>query len=761
MENLKDVFQKAVNELLQDKKLGDKDLMANPVDLNADKSYPIDAGDVTFSIGAKAALGIQLFNDENDADPDKLIATKNAPVTFTPATEAYLKYIADVSAKANGNADLSSIGFNLESSLDLKSGYYSKHGSADKIKDAFISDLGEFLTIFKFDDIKKLAVGNLLFFKAEGKLKSNLKISWSNIFTQSMSSLTSSLPFPLTLDIKLTPTLSAEFAVEIHDTFEYVIKKVQGNRCRVSVNKTKSQNTSGSFGASVGVEFSKPDELKTQLNDLLDKIIKSIFKFSTTDIDKAIQDVKDKVASEEQKSSLGQVAKTLGLTGYVDNIIDAIEQKWTALKSKVNDSIGTVAKLNATLSFSYEYEKISEGSELLSLEMDTASLEGYHGELLRFNSHRLLTDLRRPGGIPSANQISYLNQQSLEIKKTWGFGFTVFDFSLFGKDFSDSKPTRRINLQNQQQISIVNSRGYKWKLGKGSGTWLTEVTANMPSFSAGVNPTMNEFQLKIYMNMALTDPHVTEADLRHYLDLSVLWQCMSQSDVDAVVNKYLPSLNNQQATFETKFSITESGTKTIFDQILGNGWNDTNKALMAKSMAAAMPYWSDFPIRTNVAAREAAYQSLWLTYLSDPEIDLSSLAHMAYDIIRKFPGNEMLAALEKNAGYSNTGLALADVIYTNPNLFVDCSAFIKGVSDLEGKVNSNFPFGNFPSKNRVDESYPKMAQFFTQSFYVRTLGSFLLRYANGNPLLRKEVTSVTTITYTEGGQEQSVNISKI
>src|ERR1700754_2489496 len=112
MEDLSETFH-AIKDLLHPKALKEKDLMAhdNPISLKADKSYPISLDQVTFSFGLGAGMDVFLFNDEDDKDDNAFLGTRDTPVLFNTASEAYLKYAAKVSAKASGQVTLADIGF--------------------------------------------------------------------------------------------------------------------------------------------------------------------------------------------------------------------------------------------------------------------------------------------------------------------------------------------------------------------------------------------------------------------------------------------------------------------------------------------------------------------------------------------------------------------------------------------------------------------------------------------------------------------------
>jgi hypothetical protein len=759
MENLEEIFL-PVAELLTDKKLKDKDLMTKPVEVKAEKSYPIDQGDVTFSIGSQASLSAQLFNDENDVDPEGFIsAAPSTYISFKPASQAYLKYQAAVLPKANAKGTIQDIGFEFEAEGGVKAAYYKAHSNNEIIRDAFTGDVTKILTIFKWDDVKQLAVNDAVSFNVGGKLSAGLKISWSNIFSQSMSALTSSLAQPLTLDLNLSPELTASFNVTVSDQFSYFIKRTKADQLFVAVSKIKSSKTTGSLGASIGVSFSKPEELEKQLNALVDELIKAIVKKAGSSVEKAIETVKNGTGSAAQNTLIAEVAELLGLTGVAD-LITKLEGRWKKLKEDIKASIKKVAEVNAELSFTYEYERIKEGKELLSINLPDAGLKSYHPSLLRFKLSDLLEGLSK-GSIADAELVSYINQKSLTIKKSWGFGLKVFGKEfLKGQDFDTNttteKETLRINFNKQKQVTQQRAVGYTWKLGVGEGKWLTEINAQMKNYSAAPEPLFSEVALSWYLNMVTKDPRVKEGDLRAYLDMGVLWGSVQQHDVNILVEKYMPLLKNKTATFESKLILSEMATRTVIQQAGFHQSDKTNLEYMARSLAAAMSYFEGIALRMDVQAREEAYAPLWLDYLKSPDQNTRDLAAKAFYHLRQQPHAEPgLLALEKKAGFNNQGIWFADVVYTNPP-FKTCDLLFKGLADLGSKISNNAPLAN-----NFLSATDKLSGTAKQSYFVRTLGSFLSRYASQNSMLKKEVQRVFTITYQEGDVEQVINLAVV
>jgi hypothetical protein len=337
MEDLSQTYH-ALKDLLHPKALKEKDLMShdNPISLKADKSYPISLEDITFSFGLGAAMDVYLFNDEDDKDDNAFLGTKDTPVVFNTAGEAYLKYGAKVSAKANQQVTLADIGFDIDLSASgsAKAVYYKRHVNTELVRDAFANDLKHFKTIFKWEDVVSLEENDALGFLANGNLSCNLKISWSNILATGISVLSSQLPLPVTLDISLVPSLTAEFNVSVTDDFAYLLKKQANDQYLISIAKKKSTAKTAALGASIGVQFGDPDTLGQQVGGICDKIIQSVLGNTITEINTAVQNFK-----AGKKSPIVEKLFTLFQLDKLPAPIDILTPKLKQLEQDVIDAV--------------------------------------------------------------------------------------------------------------------------------------------------------------------------------------------------------------------------------------------------------------------------------------------------------------------------------------------------------------------------------------------------------------------------------------
>lgn len=750
---------------LTNKALKDKDLLADetPMDLRTEGAESVNIQGVTFTIGAGARVSIKLFNDEDDKDEDEFVGAKDASISFDSQSEAYLKYTNAISGKLDANLPVSSVGFDLSltSEGNAKSVFYKKHSNTDIINTAFLADISHYHTIFDPADIESLKESDALAFLVNGSLSSSIKISWSDIFSSSLSLLAGILPVPVTLDLNLTPSLMATVNFSVKDDFRYFIKKLPNEECLVIFKKGKVTSMGISAGAAIQVGLSNSNELEQQLNELYGKIIESVFGHTADEIDSALQTVKSDIADESQEEVVKQLLAYFKLD-KIPNSINILIDKIDAIKKIIPDKIKAIANASLELSFSYQYKRLSEENEILSVKLPTAELianNKYHTDLLKFKLGRLLDDLR-DNKVTGAVVNSYLNEKKLTVNKSWGFGLQIFDFNLLGKDYTDLKDVVRTNLGNTaQQISMERVLGYKWSLGKPAGSWKGLITADMAGYSKQAIPGMDEFDISMLVNQISETTRLRENDFRDLIDFAVLWGAIKAANVTNVVTKYLPKVNikDKKVMAEHKLLFSPAAFKLLMRTISNIGWNGLNLKYLAMAMGASMTYISDYQFRRDPATRQQTYGGLWLGYLNDfdPNTDPADFAAAAEGVIRGMGNPDNLAQFEADPGNWIFGDTYAGVIRSNPSLQSDLKDFILGVQNLNNAVQQHSQYTSF------NNAYKKISGVFSQSFSLRTIGSFLMLYARDLNIL-SEISQVFTITIDpDGDAPEVINFSII
>ncbi len=737
-------------ELKSGKSLNDPALLVSPVKLSASKEFDYSIGGFAFSIVPEASMTISLFNSSEDVDPDKLIDSTQAIIPFDPANDAYLKYAFNVGATGSGEGAAGGLSLNLSISKIFSTGLYRKHSASDTVPMAVVKDVQSFMSIFDWSSVQALDVGDALFTGARGKLEGKLGFSWSDIFTKSMSALTQILPNNLTLDIQMSPSVSVGFNASIEDNYLCAMTRTGADEFKVSINKTKSSTLDGSIGANVGVQFADPEALETQLNEIVDKIIASVTAYAGN-VAELIQKFQTDSLNANEKEALDKILKRLKLDALTDpvaslnTLIDDIEEK-------AKNTTKAIASASASVSFEYEYSRISENQELLSATITQDALQVLHPELVGFKADALLDKTISPNSGVTLDH--YLNQKTLTVKKSWGFGLSLLGKPVFsGKEIRKTVSSTQTNETGDQQLSLDQIMGYQREWMGESTDWVTDFNAKMPQFST--SPSLNEFDYSFYVQITSGRKVRKAKHLKPLLDLGVMWGAIDETEIPRLVDKYLATFKGEVITADTQLTYKPTATLALIQQLGQLGWNNATIGLLAKAMASSMSYWDNFPLRQSVSKRTTAYSPVWQDYLSNPNQALNDVALKAKSALSAYGGvSPMLVNKEGQAGHDPSDDFMANLIYQNPTTASDAKAFIDGLAMLKTGIAAQSSF-----ENSFNPAYDKISEFFNQSFYVRTLGCLLSEFANMNPGIDGSVERVFTLTWGEGDDEQTVSLA--
>ncbi len=737
-------------ELKSGKSLNDPTLLVSPVKLSASKEFDYSTGGFAFSIVPEASMTISLFNSSEDMDPDKLIDSTQAIIPFDPTNDAYLKYAFNVGATGSGEGAAGGLSLNLSISNIFSTGLYRKHSASDTVPMAVVKDVQSFMSIFDWSSVAALEVGDALFTGARGKLEGKLGFSWSDIFTKSMSALTQILPNNLTLDIQMSPSVSVGFNASIEDNYLCAMTRTGTEEFKVTINKTKSSTLDGSIGAIVGVQFADPEALETQLNEIVDKIIASVTAYAGN-VAELLQKFQTDSLNANEKEALDKILKRLKLDALTDpvaslnTLIDDIEER-------AKNTTKAIASASASVSFEYEYSRISENQELLSATITQDALQVLHPELVGFKADALLDKTSIPNSGVTLDH--YLNQKTLTVKKSWGFGLSLMGKPVFsGKEIRKTVSSTQTNEKGDQQLSLDQIMGYQREWMGESTDWVTDFNVKMPQFSP--SPTLNEFDYSFYVQITSGRKVRKAKHLKPLLDLGVMWGAIDETEIPRLVDKYLATFKGEVITADTQLTYKPTATLALIQQLGQLGWNNATIGLLAKAMASSMSYWDNFPLRQSVSKRTTAYSPVWQDYLSDPDQALNDVALKAKSALSTYGGvSPMLVNKEGQAGHDPSDDFLANLIYQNPTTASDAKAFIDGLAILKTDIAAQSSF-----ENSFNPAYDKISEFFNQSFYVRTLGCLLNEFANINPGIDGAVERVFTLTWGEGDDEQTVSLA--
>ncbi|WP_431214104.1 hypothetical protein ACQ86N_04305 [Puia sp. P3] len=516
------------------------------------------------------------------------------------------------------------------------------------------------------------------------------------------------------------------------DDFAYLLTKLPDGRYRICVTKKKTTSENVSLGASIGVQFADPTTLGQQVGAICDKVIQSVLGNTITEINTAVQNFR-----QGKKSPIVEKLFSLFHLDQLPQPIDLLTPKLKQLETDISNTVTKLATDSVHLSFSYQYGRIQDDQEILSILIGGDDLKNYHSDLLKFKTGALLDSIRK-NAIPYT-LVSYLNQKVLTITKSWGLGLTLFDFTLLtSSDYEKSTTNVQTDLQGtNRKVQIDREKGYKWRLLKATGSWSGQISAAMTDFSP--TPTLEKFGYTFLLNTVLKDPSVGDNDLRSYLDSAAVWMAVNPSDIEGLVQKYA-AVKGKEVLIEGKLVFPDKVIRTLLQQIAADGWGTASKKQLPRAMGAAMTWLPDYRSRSNMQARQDMYAPLFAEYLDNPDQEIEDLASLAETEIQGLGDEDHLAEFEADRDNWTFGNTFAGVIRSNPGLQGCLKNFVTGMIDLQNKMEKGAAYTVF------DQAYDNIRDCLQYSFASITVGRFLLLYASDLNLL-KDVRRVLTLSY--------------
>lgn len=762
-----------IKQVFGDKTLADKEFtLSKFADVQVEKPVELDA--VSFAFSASGTFQTQLFNSPDDQDDDRLIGSQ-PDATIQPLTsEAWLKHQVRSDLKASAGLELSAFGFDIngEKSLIFKS--YKVHDNPTAtLQKAFTQDFTPFLFLAKRSHLKQLKPREVLAVHLPGKLNTALTLSWSDLFTGSLSAFSNLLTTDQVLSLELGPKLDVRFSVDIQDDFSLIIRKNTTGTYELFLKKTQSKQLAGKLAATIDVGFSDSDAVKKVLGDVTEGLLSPL----KGKIQPILQKNPLAKLSDSEKAIVAQVG---GALGFSADLIATVADFETVLDEKVGSVIKTVATARMKFGFAYEYNRVSSTDVFLRAELSETALDQYHSGLIRFkleeftdirgNRHRgLLTDYRlaeaaqtQPEGVVLKD---YLKEQTTKRSQSWGFSLGINKWVLKGTDHVQLKEVIRENGRNNRQVAFVGTRGYDGNFFGSKHNWKVDFNAEMDQFSQLSMPLVNELKYGLYLLMEWEkgQPFNNET-IRDIVDQAVLWNVLGPNQFDAVVEQLSDLFGSEDVT-NGSASIHLKISADAFHPMLNNisfliqHKPDTNASLMARSLGASMSYVSGFPIRQTVDMRSEVYGPLWALCLSSEnqgiieQDERINLAFAAQDRLKKF-GEHTLATKEADSKIRNepNGLFFSGTLAMNPRTRSDWHVFNSGLLELQRGFSQGLIY-----EEVVKKAFQRLQRFWTQGHYVRALGHYLLTFAN-NEVLAEGVDKSLTITYEKAGETKTLNL---
>jgi hypothetical protein len=278
-------------------------------------------------------------------------------------------------------------------------------------------------------------------------------------------------------NVTLAAAATVSVSVEVADDYLLVVSRPQQDKLNVGVKKAKSNTLGVSIGASIAASFTNPDDII----GLLEPLVSGLVDQPIAKVDELLAKISYDDLSDELKGIADKIAKRLNLDD-AQSAFTSLKDKLNEIKKDVISGIKKSANIKAEMAFAYEYKRVEQSQMMLEVLMSDDQFAGFHKALIKGNLTPVLDEARKANSATKLKQ--FLNQETLEVSKSFGFSFGLGDWSVKSADVSSFKEVKRIDLQGHQQISFKGSKGFEGS----SREWTTDFNASMAEFSKSEIP---------------------------------------------------------------------------------------------------------------------------------------------------------------------------------------------------------------------------------------------------------------------------------
>ena len=669
---------------------------------------------------------VSAFNSADDKDPDGILVARNdgeaddeepeeitldipAQVSLDPR-HAWMKYAfdADISGGVSGN--LKNLGFSFSADKKLRIADYRRHSRDGIFLPTILSDLRHARLALRIDDVMKLKTHEALLMQSIGEIRTNVTLSWADVFTSQFGNLGILLNTDDVIPLKFSAGMSLSASVGFTDDFIVAFSRPEEGSIRIAVRKAKQRQTDYSFETSVRVTL--PFQA---VEAALENVVEGVLGMPLGQAWQLLEGDAPNLLTDPKVGILLKLLPKLGLRPVADTLKElkeAIKEAKKALadfEERVKKAVEEIAHEKITAGFKFEYGRLDTSATMLQAVMRDQDLGTYHRQLIRRDITPLLNAIQTE--TPGIEPESYLNRKSVKVERAWGFTLGFGRWSMFGRSTEAVTRTEDRNIDGDKKYLYHGRRGYRSRLGE-EVTWMIDFRADMERFSAYQAPRMSEYRFGLTLVWERSG-RMSREKIKEMLDHAVLWKVCSARSVSMMTEKLAPCVG-KKCDLVLQVRVDDDLFRAILPSLAQATSSDLSDAL-----GAAMSWMRHYPSKQSVTSRRLHYGPLWRAYFRHPAASSNDLRATAVDYLRKDMDEDLLADLEDRVQHPDpftfTGLA-----HLNDRTIVDVEKFNAGMAQLSDGIDRDLP-----DNGLIAEVYKKIRYLGKHSHHVRALGYYV------------------------------------
>lgn len=679
-----------------------------------DKTLTFGLQGLTFAIDAGTTASLQAFNSADDVDEDGVIGQKLAPGTgdefalpppLSVGDRSFLKYQLKARAKATmaGAASFLSSSGELEKTVVLAD--YHAHAHTESARQAAVADSGKLRVALLVEDLSKLNAQEALAYRATGRLRASVDVKWSDLLTGNLNALTKLVAPDELVAVSTNLGATASATVSVNDEFIVVFSRAEPGKLRVSVRKAAAMG----FSASASVSAEVALDSNAPVNAVLAAWLGKPLEWFEGLLNKAAQHP----LSTDEQNALRWALDRMGHSG-VEADAGLLKTTWEKQKAKAMEAVKELATQRIAAGFSYEYERTDQRATLFEAVLTDAEASAHHWSFLTGELDKVLGWMRSQGRAPD----TYLRQRTLERRRAWGFSLGIGSWTVGSREEDRLRFISTRRTDGQLRLANLGARRYEGNLFGAKVEWTADFRAEMPGYAAA--PSANDFTYGLHLLLRREEASMTEETMRRAVDDAIAWRVFDDADEEKVLEKIGTSYQKERVETRVELKLLDPAFRSLGAKAISS-----STSTLARALARALP-WYPWKARQLVEIRESAYAPLWEAFLRDGGWSPATAARTAAHTLRHHPIAKEIYDLE--GVWPSTGLVtFADVIHAHPSVATSAERFRAGLVSLAEAIQ-----GARPAKV-IEDAFLAMQAMWTQSFFLKASGAYLLALAAQTP----------------------------
>jgi hypothetical protein len=750
-------LQQWIDETLGNLPLSSPELMTI-LDRSVERERSLEGSGFVFR-GA-THLEVTVLNDPSDRDPDGIVGIapkrenreKLPPQIELEDASAILRYriAGELAARARGKARPAGWALDGRSGVELLD--YRRHPADRKLLDAIDEDLANPRSVLVPRNIGNVAPGEALALVTRASLRASVTLLWidiwSNVLTRLSAILEGRAPVALRVDSRATVTVP----LTVDDQFLLAFSVTEGRETRIAVKRAARHGRGMKLRVYSGAKIGRSKQVAAGVVDLLGGFFDAPLATLRKILAKATLDELD----EEEREIVERLAEQLGLSEELESLRE-LRQLVESIEERATEAVAEVLGQMVATSFEYEYSRIEENDDLLSVVIRREGIDDRQYEQLVRRHHRELIggDL---DGLTTAIREDSRDRYRLErwlnldrIVSTSSFGFTlgVGPWKASVKEVRKLEQVTRTDIEGRRTIRYLGTRRHQTRGGAFGGMeWYVDFRAGMNDWS--VEPVVADFEFGLHFHVVWKIERFTEKRLLPLLDMATLWGALGPDDTRWAIDQAGQVLGTRGVTVRLQTVFEEDHLRRILPLV---GRDDAGR--MAAMLAAALPYWEKYALLRHHEARAIAYRDLVREALEGRAMSVPEWSRAAARTAERM-GERRLAEIERRmaTGGGTFANAPGSVIHLHRKLPYAWHRFLEGA-----RLFSEALTGGTMHHARVPEIFRELRHFWEQAWYFRALPAYLLALAE-----EKEtavgVQRVLRIDYQSDDRKRSLHLTR-